>query len=72
MTDTITREEFDRRAHFGDAGTTSVLNEAELARWREQYPDWKGKYWSYSPVADDDRLLRVQPVNVAARLKARR
>ncbi|CAM4041353.1 hypothetical protein NONI108955_05725 [Nocardia ninae] len=72
MTDTITREDFDRRAHFGDAGPTSVLDEAELARWRKQHPDWKGKFWSYLPVGDEDHLLRVQPVNVATRPKARR
>ncbi|QBS44932.1 hypothetical protein [Nocardia sp. CS682] len=72
MTDTITREELDRRAHFGDAGPTSVLDEAELARWRKQYPDWKGKYWTYTPVGDNDQVLRAHPINVAARPKARR
>ncbi|KAA8880375.1 hypothetical protein F3087_41630 [Nocardia colli] len=71
MSDTISREEFDRRAHFGDAGPASALDDADLTRWRQQHPDWKGKYWSYAPVDGDEQVLRVHPVNVAAR-KARR
>ncbi|MFB8281200.1 hypothetical protein [Nocardia colli] len=72
MTDTISREEFDRRAHFGDAGPASALDEADLTRWRKQHKDWKGKYWSYRPVDDEDeQVLRVEPINVAPR-KARR
>ncbi|MFG1795814.1 hypothetical protein [Nocardia sp. NPDC049149] len=72
MTDTITREEFDRRVHFGDAGTASQLDDVDIARWRQQYPDWKAKYWSYIPVSDEGTMLRLEPINVAARTKARR
>ncbi|MEV6558319.1 hypothetical protein AB0M22_21585 [Nocardia sp. NPDC051756] len=72
MTDTINREEFDRRAHFGGAGPASALDEADLTRWRKQHRDWKAKYWTYVPVDGDEHLLRVEPINVAARAKARR
>ncbi|WP_280394612.1 hypothetical protein [Nocardia brasiliensis] len=73
MTDTITRDEFDRRVHFGYAGPVSNLAESDLSHWGEQYPDWKGKYWTYTP-ADPGSTgpLRLEPVNLAPRPKAQR
>ncbi|PKV81075.1 hypothetical protein [Nocardia fluminea] len=69
--DSIERAEFIRREHLGTAGPISTLpDEAAIARWRADYPRWRGRHWTYT--ADNDGVsLRLRPVNVARATRRR-
>ena len=65
VVDSIERAEFVRREHLGTAGPTSTLpDERAIDQWRADYPQWRGRHWTY--IADNDSaVLRLRPVNVA-------
>ncbi|MFC9871751.1 hypothetical protein [Nocardia salmonicida] len=70
VVESIERAEFVRREHLGTAGPSSTLpDEAATARWRADYPRWRGRHWTY--IADNDGLLRLRPVNVARATRRR-
>ncbi|WP_433622104.1 hypothetical protein [Nocardia sp. CA-120079] len=67
--DTLTRSEYQRLQYTGSAGPTPAIEDsAVLDRWRAEFPDWRGKYWSF--LADERGVLRLRPINVAARQPA--
>ncbi|MFG1774658.1 hypothetical protein ACGFIX_34195 [Nocardia salmonicida] len=66
----IERAEFVRREHLGTGGPISTLtDEAAIARWRVDYPRWRGRHWTYT--ADNNGVLRLWPVNVARATRRR-
>ncbi|MBF6215925.1 hypothetical protein IU469_31905 [Nocardia puris] len=68
-TTTLTRDEFDTAEHFGAAGAATALEPDTIARWREQFPDWKAKHWHYTDPADPHGAQHLRPVNVVPRPK---
>ncbi|MEG8181935.1 hypothetical protein GZH49_25905 [Nocardia terpenica] len=73
MVDTLTRAEYEHRQYLGSAGPASGLAPGVQARWREEFPDWAGRYWAFQPDTDypttQPQLFWLRPVNVAARGK---
>ncbi|WP_433664737.1 hypothetical protein ACQPW1_22855 [Nocardia sp. CA-128927] len=64
--ETLTREHYLRRQYHAKAGpSTEIEDTTVLERWCSQWPDWRGKYWTLTPDADE--VLRLHPINVAAR-----
>ncbi|MFF2396352.1 hypothetical protein [Nocardia sp. NPDC058114] len=71
VVDSIERTEFIRREHLGTAGPISAVpDEATIARWRADYPRWRGRHWTYT-AGNDGVLLRLRPVNVARAARRR-
>lgn len=67
--ETITRREYERLQYTGSAGPTPAIEDSTvLERWRGQFPDWRGKYWAFT--RDEGVVLRLRPINVAARQPA--
>ncbi|WP_109529376.1 MULTISPECIES: hypothetical protein [Nocardia] len=68
-TTTLTRAEFDTAEHFGAAGAATALGAETVARWREEFPDWKTKHWAYSDPESPHGARYLCPINVATRTK---
>ncbi|MEV2225437.1 hypothetical protein AB0E01_37015 [Nocardia vinacea] len=67
--ETITRREYEQLQYTGSAGPTPAIEDSTvLERWREQFPDWRGKYWAFTRT--DHGVLQLRPINVAARQPA--
>ncbi|MFI9504201.1 hypothetical protein [Nocardia sp. NPDC052566] len=64
--ETISRRAYEQLQYTGSAGPMSAIEDpAVLDRWRSECADWRGKYWSFT--TDDRGVLRLRPINVAAR-----
>ncbi|MGY2087850.1 MULTISPECIES: hypothetical protein [Nocardia] len=68
-TTVLTRAEFDTAEHFGAAGAVTALADETVARWREQFPDWKAKHWGYTDPEAPHGARHLRPINVAPRTK---
>ncbi|WP_063047849.1 hypothetical protein [Nocardia pseudovaccinii] len=68
-TTVLTRAEFDTAEHFGTAGAVTALAAETVARWREQFPDWKAKHWGYTDPEAPHGARHLRPINVAPRTK---
>ena len=65
----VTRAQYQNLVDRGYAGpVTDIPDAPQLARWRERFPDWRGRYWTYS---GDGGVLRLVPVNLAHRTSTR-
>ncbi|MGW6421423.1 hypothetical protein ACWF82_02005 [Nocardia sp. NPDC055053] len=61
--ESITTSDLTNRVHLGTAGPVAALGEDPvIERWREQFPSWRGKHWTYR--ADDADTLRLHPLNI--------
>ncbi|MFI5501110.1 hypothetical protein ACIA5E_18785 [Nocardia asteroides] len=68
--ESITTSELAGRVHLGTAGPITALGEDPvIERWREQFPRWRGKHWTYR--ADDTTVLRLHPLNVTRNRRTR-
>ncbi|MGW4369166.1 hypothetical protein ACWEKT_26325 [Nocardia takedensis] len=48
----------------GQAGEVASLAEDRVsAVWRERFPDWRARHWTYTDT-DGDGVLRLTPLNV--------
>ncbi|MFD5179360.1 hypothetical protein ACFWM1_26370 [Nocardia sp. NPDC058379] len=68
--ESISTSDLANRVHLGTAGPVTALGEdPALARWRQQFPGWRGKHWTYR--GDDADTLRLLPLNVARNRRTR-
>ncbi|WP_406274525.1 hypothetical protein OH799_01345 [Nocardia sp. NBC_00881] len=66
----MTRAEYQIRVERGYAGpVTAIPDTPGLEGWRSQFPDWRGRNWTYTE--DDRGALRLRPVNLARSRSAR-
>lgn len=64
--ESITTRDLAHRIHLGTAGPVTALgDDPVIERWREQFPSWRGKHWTYR--ADNADTLRLHPLNVTRR-----
>ncbi|MBF6062046.1 hypothetical protein IU500_19135 [Nocardia terpenica] len=73
MVDVLTRADYDHRQYLGSAGPVAALDDDIVARWRETYPDWAGRYWAFLSDTGDPNPQHfwLRPVNVEGRGKER-
>ncbi|MFJ2834293.1 hypothetical protein ACIO52_02910 [Nocardia sp. NPDC087230] len=68
--ESISTIDLANRVHFGTAGPVTELGEDPvIERWRQQFPGWRGKHWTYR--ADDSDTLRLHPLNVTRNRRTR-
>ncbi|WP_067903703.1 hypothetical protein [Nocardia vaccinii] len=65
----VSRAEFDQLAHRGLAGEVSALNTASVPeQWQSTFPDWRGRYWTYTEHSPG--VLRLHPLNITRAARA--
>lgn len=68
--ESISTSDLANRVHLGTAGSVSDLGEDPvIERWGQQFPSWRGKYWTYR--ATDADTLRLHPLNVTRNRRTR-
>ncbi|MGW6425142.1 hypothetical protein ACWF82_20915 [Nocardia sp. NPDC055053] len=68
--ESISNSDLARRVHLGTAGPITELGEDPvIARWRAQFPGWRGRHWTYR--ATDADTLRLHPLNVTHNRRTR-
>lgn len=69
VVESISRTDYTHREHLGLAGTVAALDgDPVLSRWAEQFPDWRGRHWTYRPDGPTGALL-LFPLNVRRRTR---
>ncbi|KZM69814.1 hypothetical protein AWN90_04150 [Nocardia terpenica] len=59
----MSRAEYERLVYRGLAGEAPAIeSSAVLDRWRADHPQWRRRYWAYTP--DEHGVLRLGPLNV--------
>ncbi|MGW4368042.1 hypothetical protein ACWEKT_20605 [Nocardia takedensis] len=60
----LSTDEYRRALELGRAGKITDLDQDRVsAAWRERFPDWRARHWTYTDPAGDG-VLRLVPVNV--------